>query len=514
MKNTRTNKSILNTTVSFISQIIIILLGFISRRVLIYSVGVQYLGINGLMTNILTVFSLAESGIGTAIGFSLYKPLAENDTEKVKSLMRFFKYTYRCLAVGTAIIGLVFYPLLPLFLKGNTVSNSNVVYLMFLFSSVVSYLWVYKTTLNSSDQNKYLYTIANTATQIVVLIIKICILYYTENYILYLSIEIGSTIIKNIIFTSYIDKRYPYLKDKTVQRLDQETRISLFKNIKALFFNKLGYIISQCSDNLVISSIVSVAAVGMYSNYLVLISSVSGFVTTFTSGVTASMGNLVAKESKEKAYEVYKKIDFINYWLYTFTAICLLCLIEPFVQIWLGLDFVLSKWILILAVIIYYLKGINSSVDVVKNAAGLYYPDRFIPIIEAITNMVISIVLARLYGVTGVLAGTLISFVLFSFWTKPFFVYRDVFKLPFVKYVVWEGRKIITTIIFAVIVTYLVSYINVINVYIRFGILLLVTVVLSNGLLLIAFYKTDEFKYITSLFNTLIIKIKPNYKEK
>lgn len=494
----------INTIVSFASQLIIILLGFISRRVLIYNVGVQYLGINGLMSNILTIFSLAESGIGLAIGYALYKPLADNDIEQIKSLMRFFKYTYRALAVGTAVIGLAFYPLLPFFLKDNTAPDANIIYLMFLFSSVVSYLWVYKTTLNSSDQNKYLYTIANTLAQIVVLVLKVLVLYFTQNYILYLSIDIGTTIVKNLIFCRIVDKRYPYLKDKNVQKLDPETRKGLFTNIKALFLGKIGYIVSQCSDNLVISSIVSVTAVGMYSNYTTLISSVSGFVTTFSSGVTASMGNLIASDSKERVYMIYKRIDFINFWLYTFSAICLLCLIEPFVAIWLGEEFILSKGILILAVALYYLRGINSGIEIAKNAAGLYYPDRYMPMIEAFLNLGISLLLAPRYGVAGVLAGTLISFLVISFWTKPYVVYRDLFHLPFGKYVAWEGRKIILSILIAVATWYVVSLVSLHNPILNFCVKTVISLAMSNGLLVLIYFNSEEFQYIRSLVDIVI----------
>lgn len=503
----RTQKSIINTVVSFASQLIIIALGFISRRVLIYQVGVQYLGINGLMSNILTVFSLAESGIGVAIGYALYKPLADNDTEKVKSLMRFFKRTYHLLALLTALLGLAFYPFLPYFLKGNTAPDTNAIYFLFLFSSVVSYLWVYKTTLNSSDQNKYLYTIANTLTQIAVLILKIAILYYTQNYILFLSVDIGTTILKNLIFSFVVDKRYPYLKEKNVLPLDIDTKKGLFKNIKALFIGKVGYIISECSDNLVISSIVSVTSLGLYSNYVTLITSVSGFVTTFSSGVTASLGNLIASESKEYAYEVYKRIDFINYWLYTFSGICLLCLIEPFVAIWLGRDFILSRGVLVLAVVIYFLKGINSGIDIVKNAAGLFFPDRYVPALEAMLNLVISVALAFRYGILGVLAGTLISFLVFSFWTKPYFVYRDVFKVPFTKYIVWEGKKILIALILALISYYLISLISIQNIILSFCIKAIVALILSNGLLFLLYYRTVEFDYIKSLFFSMTEKI-------
>lgn len=197
---------------------------------------------------------------------------------------------------------------------------------------------------------------------------------------------------------------------KKCKKLDGKVKSELFTNIKSLFLGKIGYIISQCSDNLVISSIVSVAAVGMYSNYTTLVTSVSGFVTTFSGGVTASMGNLIASETKEKAYLIYKKIDFINYWLYTFSAIGLLCLTEPFITIWLGKDYVMSRGILFVSVITFYLKGINSGIDIAKNAAGLYYPDRYVPMFEAVLNLVLSIFLANRIGLLGVLIGTLVSF--------------------------------------------------------------------------------------------------------
>ena len=235
----RTKKSAINMITSLVSQVIIILLGFISRRVLIDSIGVEYLGINGLMNNILTILSLAESGIGVAMVYALYKPLADKDIPKIRALMNFYKNTYRALAGLTALIGLSILPFLDFFMKDNTVENSAIIYLMFLFSSVCSYLWSYKISMNNADQNKYLSTIFNTVTQILVLLIKVIILYVTKNYILFLSIDIGSTLIKNIIFSRMIDKRYPYLKDKSKVKLDDETRKSLYINIKSLFLGKI-----------------------------------------------------------------------------------------------------------------------------------------------------------------------------------------------------------------------------------------------------------------------------------
>lgn len=510
MKKSRTKKSITNTAVSFASQFIIILLGFISRRVLIYSVGVQYLGINGLMSNILTIFSLAESGIGVAIGYSLYKPLAEDDIETVKALMRFYRTVYRILALLTAAVGLLFYPFLPVFLKDNTAPDAGIIYFLFLASSVCSYLWSYKITLNSSDQNKYLYTIANTVTQILVLVAKVFVLYFTQNYVVYLCIELGSTLLKNVIFSYILDRRYPFLKEKQVRNLSDTEKHELSSNIKSLFWGKFGYIVSQCADNLVISSVISVTMVGLYSNYTTLVSAVSGFVTTFTGGVTASMGNLIASESKEKAYAVYKQIDFVNYWLYTFSATCLLCLTEPFIRIWLGQDYVLPKGILIISVLLFYLKGINSGIDVAKNAAGLYHPDRFVPLIEAMVNLIISIVLAHRIGLVGVLIGTLVSFLMLSFWIKPYFVFRDVFQVRFWEYVAWEGKKVLLAFVIGAALYVLQLKLQFSNMFLELVVKALFTGVVSNVLLSVVFFKTSEFGYIRNMVRILIQRIKRN----
>lgn len=504
----RTKKSIINTAVSFLSQCILILLGFVSRRVLIDRVGVGYLGINGLMTNILTLFSLAESGIGTAIGFALYKPLADQDTEKIKSLMRFFKKTYQALAIGTVVIGLLFYPFLPFFLKDNTVSDANIVYLLFLFQSAVSYLWIYKNTLNNSDQNNYLYTIANTIAQILIMVLRIILLYFTENYILYLSIDIVTTIVKNLIFTHIVDRRYPYIKDKNIQKLDKVTKDALLTNIKALFWGKLGGIVSTSSDNLVISSIVGVTAVGMYSNYTTIISSVSGFTRTFSNGITASMGNLVATDSRERIYEVYKRIDFINYWLYTFSSICMFCLIHPLITIWLGKEYILSKEVLLLAVLIFYMQGINLSIDVAKNAAGLYKPDRFVPLLEAITNMILSIFLVRKYGIAGVLWGTLISYLLWSFWIKPYIVYKDIFVVSMRRYVQRKGVQISIAAGIAVITYLMTALVSADNAIWSFLIKLIISLFVSNGLFILIYIKSGELHYMKELMHTVIRHIR------
>ena len=504
----RTKKSIINMATSIVSQIVIILLGFISRRVLIYSVGVEYLGINGLMTNILTIFSLAESGIGLVIGYNLYAPLAKNDTEQIKSLMLFYKRAYNILALGTAIIGLIFYPFLPFFLTGNTVGNTTIIYFLFLFSSVSSYLFSYKVTLNNSDQNKYLFTVVNTITQIFVLIIKVLVLYFTKDYLLFLVIDIVTNLVKNIVFSYIVDRRYPYLKEKNVKKLDKDIKQKMFQNIKALFITKLGYIVSQCSDNLVISSFVSVSSLGLYSNYTTLITSVTGFVSTFTSSIVSSMGNLIVSEDTERAYIVYKRINFINYWLYTFSAICLLCLIEPFIEIWLGKEFILDKGILISSVLLFYFKGENSAIEMVKSAAGLFKPDRYVTLIEAVFNLVMSIILAQKYGILGVIIGTLVSYIFLSYWIRAYIVYKYLFGKVFINNIV-ECLKHFSIFAITGFIMYIGSQRISIgsNIYFNFIVKCVFVVGITNILFIKLFHKTSEFGEVKGM---LMRKIRKN----
>ena len=501
----RTKKSAINMITSLVSQVIIILLGFISRRVLIDSIGVEYLGINGLMNNILTILSLAESGIGVAMVYALYKPLADKDIPKIRALMNFYKNTYRALAGLTALIGLSILPFLDFFMKDNTVENSAIIYLMFLFSSVCSYLWSYKISMNNADQNKYLSTIFNTVTQILVLLIKVIILYVTKNYILFLSIDIGSTLIKNIIFSRMMDKRYPYLKDKSKVKLDDETRKSLYINIKSLFLGKIGYILSTSSDNLVISSMISVKTVGLYSNYTTLTSSVLGFVGVFMTSISASLGNLMAKESKEKVYDIYKVTSFINFWLYSFSAICLFCLSEPFIgTIWLGEEYLMGKGVLFLIVFIFLINGLIVPIDSVKSAAGLYKPDRFVPIIAAIVNLILSISLVKSLGLSGVFIGTIVSTLALSFWIKPMLVYKHIFKRNVFEYFVDIALKILFTIIVGGICFELgeklfLEY-NFFNFIGRTSICLIVPTVL----MVLFNYKSNEFKYLKEMLTNLV----------
>lgn len=515
----RVKKSAINIFVSLMSQSILILLGFISRKVMIDSIGVEYLGINGLMSNILIILSLAESGIGIAMVYALYKPLAEGDILQIRALMNFYKNAYRILAGITMILGVSLIPFLHVFMKGNTIDNYLLIYSLFLFSSVSSYLFSYKISINNADQNKYVSTITNTITQIIVLIIKIFILYVTKNYILFLSIDIGATLIKNIILSKIIDEKYPYLKEKTKVKLDINIKKDLIKNIKSLFLGKIGYIISNASDNLVISSFINISTVGLYSNYVTLTTSVSGFVSLFITNISASMGNLVATESKDKIYSIFNVTLFINFWMYGFCSICLYCLSEQFIgEIWLGNEYLMGNGVLFVVVLNFFLNGIMAPIDTVKSSSGIYYPDRYVPAISALVNLIISVILVKRLGIIGVLLGTVASNLLFSFWIKPIIVYKYVFKAPVFDYFRIICKKTVIVILAAIITTLICRLINLNNSLIEFICKGIVCTIIPNGIFLLTSYKSQEFDYLYSIIinfhETLINKVKLFFSNK
>lgn len=504
----RTKKTFINMCAKFVNQIVVILLGLISRRVMIDSVGVQYLGINGVLENVFTIISLAESGIGVAMVYSLYKPLAEKNEHIIKGLMQFYRKSYHILAAFTLCAGLAIIPFLPVFLKGNTVNNTMIIYFLFLFQAVTSYLFTYKVSLNNADQNQYIVTIINTISQTLVLIIKIAILYFWKNYIVFLTIDIIFNLIRNLVISHIVDRMYPFLKDKDHVALDKEIKDPLYKNIKALFVGKLGYIVSVASDNLVISSKLSVISVGLYSNYTTIITAASNFVKIFISSSTASVGNAVASETKENVYKIFKKMLFINFWIYTVCAVGMFCLLTPFVEnIWLGKEFGLGELTTFLIVFNFFLDGIMAPIDSVKSSAGIYWNDRYIPIAAAVLNLVLSILFVQKYQIAGVLIGTIVSKITLSFWIQPLLVYKLLFKRHLLDYFVMIIKYFCT---FIGIGALSYSLLKMINLQMNFIILILegiLILIVVNIILWILFGRTAEFRELMELVKN---KIKRN----
>ena len=419
---------------------------FVSRTVFIHFLGSSYLGINGLFTNILGVLSFAELGIGTAMNFSLYKPVAQQDIEKIKSYMHYYKWSYRVVAAIVGVLGLLLLPFLHTLVKDpGDVGDIRIYYLVFLFDTVASYFIAYKFSVANAEQKGYLFTNINTLVTLATTIAQIASLFLWHDYLLYLLISSGVNLLKNIFVSRYLNTMYPYLKDRKVQPLPKEDRAILVRKVKALIVHKVGEVSVHQTDNIIISAFINVATVGLISNYNLLMTTVSSCINVLFNSVTGSLGNLVATETKEKQYEIFRIYRFIGFWFYGFTAIALLVLSTPFITLWLGENMVVSDTVIGLILLNYYMIGHRICLNNIKTVGGLVEKDKYVALVQSAVNLVSSIALVKVIGLAGVYVGTILQGVIATV-VKPLIVYRDMFGISS-KYYFIDSAKYLAAVI-------------------------------------------------------------------
>ena len=509
----RTENSLKNIFSSFASNIILNIIKFVCRIIFVKIIGELYLGVNGLLSNVLGLLSLAELGIGTAINYSLYKPVADNDKQKIKSLMKFYKKAYHIIAIVVLIIGLILLPFLPFFIKDTKgIENLNIIYLIFLFNQAIGYLYSYKRTLIIADQKSYKLVPFTVLFNFIVNVFQIIFLFLTKNYIVYLLIQSIFIVIENITINNYINKQYPFIKNMdNVKNIDNKELEKIKKNVKALMFHKVGSYAVNSTDNLIISKFIGIREVGYYSNYSSLIMIISGFIYTFISNITASFGNLIVKEKPKKRLKVFEEMNFIYYIMYGISTVCFLNLFNPFIGFVYGERFVLSTACVYLITINYYLLGMTNITGLVQSAAGLYDNDKFVPLIQATVNLVISIVLGIKLGLVGVFIGTLVSTML-PLTIKPIIIYRHVFEISPIRYLK-DSIKQIIVLSLSIILSFLVlKYFIVKNIILKLTINLIVSLIIPSILILLAYGKSEVYNSTLSRIKYLISSKKEKVK--
>ena len=505
----RTKNSIKNIIVALILNLISIIIGLISQKVFISSLGTEYLGINGLFTNIISMLGIVELGLGSAIIYNLYKPVADNNKKKIKSLMHFYKISYRIIAVVVTIIGLLIIPFLGLIVKDVNISeNLIIIYLLFLTDIVCSYLLTYKRSILYAYQKSYIINIVHIGYLLCMNLFQILILIYTKNYYLYLIIKIIARIIENIVITKIANKSYPILLEKDVIPLDKKTKKDIFTKIKALLLHKIGGFVVLGSDNIIISAFLGVNTVGLYSNYSMIINVLVNLSNQAFSAITASVGNLLVTSNNKKTYSVYKNIFFANTWLAGFIAIGLLVCMDSFVNIWLGERYLLSTSVLLVLCINLYLQITRYTNNSFKEAAGIYYEDRFVPIIESVVNIVMSIVLLHYFGLAGVFMGTICSNLVLHLYSYPKFVYTRLFKKNYSDYYHNFFKNFIIVMLIGGI-TFCISRIIVFNnLFLNLFWNIFVCLLIPNVLFFAYYRKSSELSYYANLLSNILKKIK------
>lgn len=504
----RTKSSIVNVVTAFIGQGLGFIISFIARIFFIKILGEEYLGINGLFTNILTVLSLAELGIGTAITYSLYEPLAKKDKEKCKSLMHLYKKVYIIIGIIILFVGSIITPFLGIFLNETpNIDNLKIIYLLFVANTGISYFYSYKRNLIIADQNRYIATIYRYSFYFILNIFQIIYLIKYRNYIGFLIIQIVFTFLENYFVSQKANKMYPFLLDKNVNKVDKKTSTEIFRNTKAMMMHRIGGTIVNSTDNIILSKYVGLVQVGLYSNYYLITSALNLVTVQIYNSLVPGIGNLKAENNIQKEYTVFKRLNFITFWMYGFLTLCLLVMFNDFISIWIGSRYTLSFAVVLIITVNFYLTGMRKSVLAFRDAMGLFYKDRYKAIIEAIINIIVSIILAIKMGIFGVFLGTFISSITTCVWVEPYVLYKYGFNKKFGDYCIDYLKKVVIMIVMGFILYFIRLQFIDYNIIIRFLIELGVCIVMINGLFWLMFRKTDEYNYFIDLLKKISRKI-------
>lgn len=504
----RTKNSVKNLLTAIIGQGIGFIVSFIARIFFIRTLGREYLGLNGLFTNILTILSLAELGVGEAITYSLYKPLAENDSKKCTMLMQVYKKVYNVIGLAILLIGIAVTPFLPFIIKDMpNIPNISFIYILFVINTSVSYFFSYKRNLIIADQKRYIATFIRYLAHIIFTFLEIVYLVLFRDYIGYLLIMIASTLADNVMVSIKAEKMYPYLKSKEKIPLDKESKESIIKNTKAMMMHKVGGVVVSSTDNILLSKFVSLDAVGLYSNYFFVTNALNSVAVHIFNSVTASVGNMVVLENKEKQYSIFRDIFFLDFWLFCFLSVSLLCLFNPFIELWVGKEYLFGFDIVCIIVINFYLTGMRRAVLTFREASGLFYKDRWKSVAEAVLNLGFSIVLAIYLGTFGVFLGTFISAVMTCIWIEPLVLYKYGFEKKLRNYFFIYFKYLFITLICAVVTYYLCSFIN-FGRFVSFILKGILCLIIPNTVVFLLFRKSNEFNYFKRMIKNILKKIR------
>lgn len=492
-------KTINNSIFAVLANTTNILLSFFAQRVFLSILNTEYLGLNGLFSNIISMLAIFELGIGNAIIFSLYKPLVKDDKRTIKALMNFYKKAYRIIAIIVAIVGVSIAPFLPLLIKEVTVDiNIYIVYLMFVADVVCSYFLTYRRSILYADQKNYQINIVHIGYLVVMNFLQLSILALTKNYYLYLGVKVVMRIIENLVIHSIVRVQYPYLNKLGVARLDKAIEEDIFKKIKALLFHKIGGFIVMGSDNLIISKFIGLIEVGLYSNYFLIINAMDLIVGQAITALTPTIGHKLALQSSGSTYDAFKKTRFVGFVIACLITANFFCCVQPFMTVWLGEQYLLGFLTVAALSFNMFLRLQRYAYSTFKEAAGIYHEDRFIPLIESALNIIASIILLQFFGITGVFLGTIVSSLALWCYSYPKYVYKKLFNRNYFVYV-RETLGYVAVFVISAAVSYLiVSQIRAGSLLVQLIINAMITTFTTVVIIALSLHKTGSFEYFVS----------------
>lgn len=435
----RVKKSLKNARVGVFFFITSIFVQFFSRKIFLDYLGDEFVGLETTIRSILGFLNLAELGIGTAIGFALYKPIFDNNKNEINKIIALLGVLYKRIGyfiLGVGFITSLFFPVI----FANTPFSFALIYFIFysfLFSSLLSYYANYHQSLLGADQKGYIIQSYFQTLNIVRVILQALVAIYLKNLYLYITLELIFSIIYSIVLRHKVKQEYPWLIINSSQKAEVIKEYPIvIKKIKQVFVHKMGTFVKVGTDNILVYALVNLQSVAFFGNYQLIFVKLSGLVKMAFAGTGSAVGNLIAEDDKKNINKVFWELTTVQFFIAGFFGLIIYYVMEPFILLWLGEEYILSKSILLLMIANFFIMQISSTVERFKNAYGLY-SDTWAAALEAILNLAISFGLGRIWGMEGILFGTLISSILVVFIWKPYFVFKYGFKKSFWFY--WKG---------------------------------------------------------------------------
>lgn len=506
--------------VNFIFYLITIIISFISRSIFIKVLGVDITGLNSLYTSLIGLLNVAELGVGIAVGYSLYKPLSNQNYKKINEIMILFKYYYNRIAKIIFVFGILLSFILPFLIKNQiNLANAYIYYFMYLLNCIISYMFTYKQTLIIADQKQYKIAYILNVSKIIKIIFQCIIIIITRSFFLWLLLEIIFNIISMCLANKKIDSEYCELfKDinkKSIKTIKNEN-IEIGKNIKNMFFHKIASFVIDQTDAIVISAFSTLKQTAIYANYIMIINALSGLISAAIGSIMPGIGNLIAENSDDDSYNIFKSLYLFDNILALFICIITYEIINKFIILWVGSEYLFSNYIVLVIIINLYIRISRGSVERFKDGYGIYW-DIYAPIIESIINIIFSIGLAYKFGIVGVFIGTVISnFIIVILW-KPYILFKIGFKKNIELYIKQACHIYFFNILIFVILDYVYKnfldliYVN--NLFLNMTIHFILVSVFCLILVFIFYFKNKEFRNLLDILNNQIL-IKIIYKFK
>jgi len=497
----RFKKSTRNIAFSLLSQIIIVLFEALARRFFLQVFASEYLGLGSTFSSILNILSFAELGIGSAIVFSLYKPIAENNQSKIRSYMKVYRNTYWIIGSIVLIFGAALTPFLNLFVKEMPdIPYVQLIYLLFVFQSGIQYFFSYKITFLNANQQNYIFQRMQIIASFIKLGLQILSILIFKNYFMYLGSAILVIIVLDLVCSIFVNKKYPFIKGKA-EKLEKEEVEHLKKNVFALLLYRVGNTLLVTIDTIVISKMLGIIPAAIYANYHLIITYSDTFFVTVLGTITPSLGNFMVGADADKKRELFKRLQNVYSWITTLVGVGMIVCFNPLISSWLGDKYLLDQSIVVMLVISLSLTNFQRPCSLIRDANGLFWYGKLRPLIMAIINIVASVILTYFFGMIGVVIGTIIAKLSTFVWYDPYIVYKHVFIKGLAEYFYDYIEKWIIFLLLAIVCVALCNKLPFVG-WINFFAKAIIVTIIVNLAYINILKRTGEYIYLKDhLFN-------------